>query len=209
MKHPGPDQLVDLLDDAATPATREHVASCASCAARVDELRAAMNLAARIEVPEPSPLFWDHLSARVLERIAEEPKPSGTWTWRPAFLVRPWTFVGRPFRVVDWRWAVAVALALGVLVMFVSRLTIPDTQPATVQTARATTADAALEPLPMDEDSWALLTSMSEGLTWDEAADAGLSVAPGAAEVAALQLTAAEQNELVRLLRAEIGTSGI
>ena len=41
-------------------------------------------------------------------------------------------------------------------------------------------------------------------MDWDTAVSAGLTVAPGAADQAVLELTAAEQQELTRLLQAEL-----
>src|SRR5437762_12868319 len=32
-----------------------------------------------VDVPEPSPLFWDHLSQRVREAVANEPPPAPGW----------------------------------------------------------------------------------------------------------------------------------
>src|SRR6185436_8662720 len=40
--------------------------------AQLDELRAMLAAARDVDVPEPSPLFWDHLSARVSEAVAAE-----------------------------------------------------------------------------------------------------------------------------------------
>src|SRR5213594_321234 len=33
----------------------------------------------QVDVPEPSPLFWDHLSQRVREAVANEPPPAPGW----------------------------------------------------------------------------------------------------------------------------------
>ncbi len=41
-----------------------------------------MSVAAEVEVPEPSPLFWDHLSARVGEAVAAEQAPRRSWIER-------------------------------------------------------------------------------------------------------------------------------
>ena len=44
-----------------------------------------LSAAKMLEVPEPSPLFWDHVSARVRDAVAaEDPHASiGAW-WRPS-----------------------------------------------------------------------------------------------------------------------------
>ena len=41
------------------------------------ELRGAIEAAAEVSVPEPSPLFWNHLSERVRTAVAEEHALSG------------------------------------------------------------------------------------------------------------------------------------
>src|SRR5258706_4751839 len=47
-----------------------------------DEIIAALR---EVEVPEPSPMFWDHLSQRVHDAVAAEPVPSPGWTSRLNF----------------------------------------------------------------------------------------------------------------------------
>jgi hypothetical protein len=46
---------------------------------------------------------------------------------------------------------------------------------------------------------------MAEGIDWEAADAAGLSLGPGAAERAAQDLSREEQTELARLLREELG----
>src|SRR5438132_10596593 len=41
-----------------------------------DEIIAALR---EVDVPEPSPLFWNHLSERVREAVANEPAPAPRW----------------------------------------------------------------------------------------------------------------------------------
>ncbi|MBI1872437.1 MAG: hypothetical protein HYZ58_08060 [Acidobacteria bacterium] len=207
MKHLAPDELVDLLDGAGSSSARAHAASCDECRKRLDELGTAMRLASEAEVPEPSPLFWDHLSARVRERIAEEPAADGRrgWSWS---------------RVEAWRWAVPIALGFAVLLLVVSRLGVSPVETPAGEQALGAPAGVAVPPGEqagtdvevgsgaLEDASWTVLASISEDLSWDDAVEAGLTVAPGAADRAALQLTADEQRELVRLLRAELGTKG-
>src|SRR5262245_49230164 len=99
MQHLSVDELVDLVDavdpvypvdpvdvveGAASDARGDnvpHLASCDRCRDQLAALRAARTLAAEkevVEVPEPSPAFWDHFSARVREAVANEaPPPDG------------------------------------------------------------------------------------------------------------------------------------
>ena len=82
------DVLMDVLEGRAPAAAARHVAECASCAARVEEARAALFAVAGAEAPEPSPLFWTSFRARVREGIGAEGVASRRWRAlvAPAFL---------------------------------------------------------------------------------------------------------------------------
>jgi hypothetical protein len=71
MTHLSPDERLALIESAGAP-EHPHLSACARCRAEVEEGRAALGDARLSEVPEPSPLFWEHLSARVSERMAAE-----------------------------------------------------------------------------------------------------------------------------------------
>ena len=82
-RHLSDEQVPDLAEGLGSPAEREHVAACAACTARVEEVRGVLALARRAEVPEPSPLYWEALRRNVGRRIDEErrgPRPA----WLPA-----------------------------------------------------------------------------------------------------------------------------
>ena len=63
--HVNIDQLVDIAEGTVPEASAPHLAACEPCRAQVRELRAMMSATRDVDVPEPSPLFWDHLSSRV------------------------------------------------------------------------------------------------------------------------------------------------
>src|SRR5215831_9250528 len=78
MGHLTPALLVDLAEGIESEHSVPHLAGCDACRRALAELRATM-IDVRPEhsenpgdVPEPSPLFWDHLSARVREATAEQ-----------------------------------------------------------------------------------------------------------------------------------------
>jgi len=82
-RHLSDEQVPDLAEGLGSPAEREHVAACAACTARVEEVRGVLALARRAEVPEPSPLYWEALRRNVGRRIDDErrgPRPA----WLPA-----------------------------------------------------------------------------------------------------------------------------
>src|SRR3974390_55701 len=82
MAHLKPARLVDLAAGVEAEQSVTPLAECEMCRRALAELRATM---AAIKtprdpgsnvVPEPSPLFWDHLSARVRDAVAEEGSPT-------------------------------------------------------------------------------------------------------------------------------------
>src|SRR5262245_60410455 len=72
MRHLDEAALVDAAESTHSEYVA-HLAECDRCRAQIEELRALIRVAEDAPVPEPSPLFWDHLSARVREAISEEP----------------------------------------------------------------------------------------------------------------------------------------
>src|SRR5260370_30174182 len=67
-----------------------HVGRCEVCRRQPDDLRAMLSEVASVEVPEPSPIFWDHFSRRGRDAVAAEGTPRGFWydlvTW-PRLLI--------------------------------------------------------------------------------------------------------------------------
>ncbi len=69
-----PDLAAGLMD--AKPAVNEHLASCAACAGKMEEMRRTMALLDEWQAPEPSPYFDVRLQARLREEMA---KPQAGW----------------------------------------------------------------------------------------------------------------------------------
>src|SRR5712672_889696 len=84
--HLNAEALVDIAEGTRPETAAPHLASCEACRAQVRELRAMISAAQDAEVPEPSPLFWDHLSSRVGEAVAAE--GASRRSWRNALLWR-------------------------------------------------------------------------------------------------------------------------
>ena len=73
--HLSPEELTDYAEGARDPADAPHLQSCDICRHQVASLRKTMSVlvgASSMNVPDPSPLFWDHLSQRVHEAVAAE-----------------------------------------------------------------------------------------------------------------------------------------
>lgn len=189
--HFGDAEFVDLLEGTLPAPRTAHVDGCEACRRQADDLLAAWQRAAGIDVPEPPPFFWTQLSARVRDVVAVEPGHGGTF-WR----------IGS--RRVSW-WALATAAAL-ILAAGLWRGA-PDGRPAAdpgvAAVAEGMVPDGTLVDVDLDED-WALVRSVADGLTAEAIAAAGVGARPGAAEGMLLRLTDAERRELARLLEAEI-----
>jgi hypothetical protein len=207
MSHLTPEELIDLVEgtEAGDPIDRSvltgHLASCAECRRQFEDMRVMLAAAAETPVEEPSPLFWDHLSARVREAVAAESASRHSWRDRLGSLVS----------VSQWRWT-ASAAALAVVVVAVA-LTFDRTANAPVRPPVDTVeADAqALNQQPADVDANAaeeaslmLLADLAGDLTWEDASEAGLMMRSGTVEEVMHELTAEERAELHRLLQAEL-----
>jgi len=153
-----------------------------------------MSDAATVDVPEPSPLFWDHFSARVHQAVEAErelPAPAFTWSW----LRRPLV------------WAPAAAAVL-LAVAMVSRVGPPlESTPPAAPTAAS--AGATIEPFVIaDDPSLSLVADLAADLDWDAFVQAGLTTHVGMDDDVVLQLTDGERRELGQLLRMELGQRG-
>jgi hypothetical protein len=146
------------------------------------------------KIPEPSPLFWAHLSQRVHDAVAAEPVPSKSWL--------------SGFHVA-WVGGIVAAVAMVVLAVTLSVRHEPVAAgPETV--ASAAVADAATDhslPALEDDTSFAVMGELASEIDFDEAGAAGLVVSPGSAEGALNQMSGDEQRAVVELLQAEIRNS--
>ena len=189
MTHLSPDTFVDLLDGTLAEETVPHLATCNRCREQLAGLRVTWQAAAAVDVPEPSPLFWDHLSARVHNAVAADEQPRAPW-WR-----------------VDWSWTsvglAGAAVAALVLVLF---LQMPRPVAPVSGTASASGSGAVagvanpvpVTPLP-DDESIGLMADLASDLDWDGVAELGLAPV-GGVEGAASEMSADERVELQRLL---------
>lgn len=180
MRHLTPDQILNVVEQTSlTESERAHLGSCAECRATAAQLTSALSIARQAEVPEPSPLFWDRLSHRVREAVAAEQKEA----WRG-------------------RWPVLVPFTgLAVLVLALVSAVVPQDSGD-----EAAITQIALEGAP--DSAWAFLSDLVGPLDVETAQQAGIAASPGAAEEAVLLMTASEREELVRLLRQELGQPG-
>ena len=207
MTHLSEAEFIDLLEDALPPVRRAHIHDCAACRAQAATIGAVVSRLTESgggSVPEPSPLFWDHLSLRVRDAVAEAPRAS----WRE----RGWWWPGTAW--VTGLASVALAVALSHAVLPRAPLAPPPAvalrSTSAPAAARARTADIGAEPTDDIEadEAWALVRSVADQIEWDEAHDAGISARPDAAERMTLELSTREQSELAHLLQRELRRPG-
>jgi hypothetical protein len=227
MTHLTPEELIDSHERQLPPARQAHADACVVCRAKLAELDEVLLEVKAVGVPEPSPLFWDHLSARIRDRVAHEPPPAPARD-NPLARLGAW-FTG-------WsaapRWAfAAVLLALCASLGWLgwSELLRRDgTGPAApglqrVQVDEGQGGAGAMKPAPADtaapgatvaagtsgaaddaESEWTLMLRMAEDVSWDDAEGSSLYVRPAAVDRALTELTAEERDRLLQLLRADL-----
>jgi hypothetical protein len=210
--HLTPEELIDSRERQLPPARQAHADACVVCRAELAQLDEMLRDVAAVDVPEPSPLFWDHLSARIRDRIAHEPPPA-------AGRENPLS------RLTDWltgwsaapRWAFAAVLlvlcaSLGWLGWAELRRGGNGVVPGAESTTASTTTTVpdgtvAAETSAADgaESEWALMLQMAEDVSWDDAAEgSSLYVRPAAVDRALVELTAEERDRLLQILQADL-----
>ena len=198
--HLAPEELIDLAEGVRAEDAVPHLQSCEVCREQVVALRATMSAVGGspgINVPEPSPLFWDHLSRRVREAIAAEGTPGSRfagWRWETAV-------------PASWRtWAMAGVAAAVLISIYV-------TAPRTLKLASGArdggaAASAPLQPFgAADDPSLALFADLTEQMDSAAITEAGWSSHAGAADEVVASLTDDERLELQRLLEEELAKS--
>ena len=169
MRHLTSDQLVDLAEGVRTEPSMPHLQSCEACRVKLAELRATLSAAAEVDVPEPSPLFWDHFSARVHEAVEAERASAGV-AWFRHWLSWP----GVPL----WAGSLAVVV-LAVVVM--TRGSVSET-PAPRGSVDVVAESPPEVPVLADDASLSLVADLVTGLDWDAAVEAGLTTDLGIAD---------------------------
>jgi hypothetical protein len=190
MTHLSSDEYADAIEGSLASARSAHVERCGTCRTEVERLRALFHDTRRVEIPEPSPLFWAHFSRRVHDAIAAE--ASSHAARRPLWL----------------RWPVLVPVTALVLAMFALMSALPRDPVTETPTVVSNTMPEAVDDLAsLGEQEWAALSEIVGPVDLDAAHEAGF-VSLGDADRALQELDAAEQRELLRLLQEEMGKAG-
>jgi hypothetical protein len=198
--HLTPEELIDFAERTREESSDPHVQSCEVCRHQLVVLRSAMFAATEAEVPEPSPLFWKHLSERVHEAVAAEGLPQSPFqAW--------WSAKALP----SWRgWAVAGVAAAVMISVYLTTARPPEPPAGLTEMAGVTSAVDAI-PLPLvdaaDDPSLAFVADLTSQLDMDAFDDAGWTSHFGGVDEAVVNLTDGERLELQRLLKEELAKS--
>ena len=178
--HLSPDEWTDALAGGRPDAKLDaHLAACPACRAELAELRMLVDDTREAgEMPEPSPLFWDALSARVRDAVDDVPVPTRWWA-------------------AYWRPVAAMASVLGTVAIVLS------SQP----TRGPVAVDGPVAPLAADGEPiivWSLIEQVVAPMPIDTVAEAGILPSDEVTAAAIEDLSPAEVDALRRLLRAEL-----
>lgn len=144
-----------------------------------------------LDVPEPSPLFWEHFPGRVRAAIAAAPpSPAVVWWRRRAFVM-----------------TCALALAGGLSSWAVWQATRDGgagVEPTTI--VEAPVGDQPIVSLDEagDDTGWEVVSSVAASAGIETLREAGFGVSPGGADAAIEGLSEAERATLVALLQEEM-----
>ena len=188
MNHLSPEEFVDALEGPETARMSAHLAECETCRTQLSEMRLVVDGVEAVETAEPSPLFWDHFSARVKEATSRETVSTG-WSWAG----------------LGWRPAATLLVAAGALVIgLYVRPAMPVQNDAVADANGGASGASARMPVLDDDGSWSLMTALAADMEWDEISQA---VAPveGTADALIEELTPGQREALARLLQKEIG----
>ncbi|MPY87251.1 MAG: hypothetical protein GEU99_04955 [Luteitalea sp.] len=196
MRHLSHAELVDLVEGVLPTKRVAHVDACARCRAEGEALARVTTEMRSVEMPEPSPLFWQHLGAQIRDALDREPQPD---------TVDPLHARPRPgWRMLPAALALAAVVAAGLWWLAASRSSgLAETSAPHVVDSESPHPPALIKPASRDA-GWELMLAIAEQHDPLDDEDLGIAIAPGTAERAVLDLAPDEQRELMGLLREAI-----
>lgn len=184
--HLSREQMLAMVEAASWPAD-PHLEVCDACRTEVRAVRRVLDEVRAVDVPEPSPLFWSHLSRRIHDAVVEEAAHApDAVAWR---------------RWVAWASPLATAVMIALVLLGVRERPV---SPANAVTANlAGTLDEAADP------DWQLLLEIVGDEAPPATSESDASVVqprPGTADAMIAELSGDERAALVSLLRNELGS---
>jgi hypothetical protein len=88
-RHLSDEMALDVVESGPREQTRAHVAACAECGQKIEDLRTALHAVRGAAAPEPPPEYFARLGREIGRRIDSEPSAAGwrAWLWVPALAV--------------------------------------------------------------------------------------------------------------------------
>jgi hypothetical protein len=198
--HVPAERLVDVAEGTRSPEEEPHLATCDACRRQVDDLRTMMSIGREVYVPEPSPLFWDHFSARVSDAIAADrrsPTAPAPW-WKPWLVLVPASAL------------VVLAIAIGVVSRQPGRpaavsapVALGPSGPGTPPSSPESRIELLSDADRGDDPSLMLVADLTAEMDWEGVAESGLAP-DGSADHAVTHLSGDELLELRLLLQREL-----
>jgi len=195
MSHLSPDEFVDAAEGVLDARRAAHLETCVACRGQAAQVAGALSAARDAEIPEPSPLYWGHLSARVRDAVAHETiVPAWRAVWSRSFGTHRLVPVASVL-------ALAGAVVVSGLMVREGRVAIPIEHAAVVPpSVEAGAAD--------DSEAWQMLTSVAADTPMEEAHAAGMGMPAGAIDRAVQRMTPDELHALEQLLQTELHKAG-
>lgn len=187
MTHLSSAEFIDLAEGVRAEASAPHLSECGRCRRELADLREMMAAATLDDIPDPSPLFWNHLSARVQEAVRQEESIAAERPVRVALFSSWW------IRAAGG--VAASALVVAVAVSLRSRPDPPSTPPPDLPALMTSADDTSLD----------LVADFGGTLDWDDLREQmGVSTHPGVLDGGVGVLDSGERRELERLLKEEL-----
>ena len=204
MSHLSRSEIVDLVEETLPQERAAHLELCAACRDEFETIRAALRDVAAVDVPDPSPLFWEHFQARVRDGVAKTPRSA--WDW-----IRVRGFAPLPAALVAVL-VVGFAISSGLMRGRSALVTGPGAPAAGSSTAGPATIDLQDQGISAvldarDAEVWAVLTDAAADVGFEDAHAAGMQVYPATIDRAVQNMSPDERNELGRLLQSELKRS--
>jgi hypothetical protein len=184
-RHLDDTERIDALEGTLAAARHAHLDECAECRHTIAELRAVwedLRIGAGDDMPEPSPLFWNHFPVRVAAAVDEVAAAEAVPWWGGS--TRAW-----------------LGLAAAAAVVLVAVTVAPQHEMAVSPVPDQQTAQVA--DVSDDSIQWQFVTDVL-GTLEPDAAHSVLGPSAGAVDAAFTMLTAAERDAFARLLQAEM-----
>ncbi len=196
--HLSSQEFVDAIEGGLAADRQRHLDVCAACQTEVETLRTiVVDLDSDADLPEPSPLFWEHFQSRVDAAVREEALAPSRAAWGRALLgagaMRTWLTVG------------ATVAAVVMVAAIYLRAPVDAGQPADAGAVAALGETVVPDEaaLVLGGAEWDFVSGMLESLPADDMRRV-LTPSRNAVDAAMGDLSESERKTFLRLLQAEM-----